>query len=82
MSAPEPRRPSGAELVAQVATAALHRRETPSEPTFSVKISDDNTKGEVRVTVSGDGPEGIGESVKAEFDRLRAAYPRGNGGTA
>lgn len=79
MSAAEPRRPSSAELVAQVAVAALHRAPS-SEYETEITL---NAKGDVQVRVSGKSDDTDKLAwVQTEFDRLCAAYPRRNGGEA
>ena len=77
MSATE-RKPSSAELVAQVAVAALHRASTP-EYECSLTL---NAKGDVQIAVSGKADTiDVADTVQAKFDALCAAYPRRNGGS-
>jgi hypothetical protein len=80
MSAIEPRRPTPAELLHDVSMAALHRAPSAPEHTVSLNL---NAKGDVQIEVTGKGTDlnALGSDVQAEFDRLRAAYPR-NGGAS
>lgn len=72
----EQRPPRPAEIVRDVALAALQRAPQPPEHTVGLTL---NAKGDVQIEVTGRGHEleALGQSVQAEFDRLRAAYPRG-----
>jgi hypothetical protein len=62
----------------EVTMQALSR--TPREPECAVGLTL-NAKGDVQIAVEAKGPDvgGIGVAVQAEFDRLRAEYPRQNG---
>lgn len=79
MSAPEPRRPSSAELVRDVAVAGLSRAPQPPEHTVGLTL---NAKGDVQIEVTGRGHdlEALAASVSGTFDQLRAQY-RPNGAT-
>lgn len=82
MSTPETRRPSSAELVAQVASAALTRQASP--PEHSVTISR-NAKGvaQFEVTVRGTNLVTVESQARAVYENLDDAYPypETNGGT-
>lgn len=55
--------------------AALSR--VPREPEYDVDLTL-NAKGDVQIVVSAKGPDvaAAGAAAEAEFDRLRAKYPR------
>lgn len=83
MSAAEheaPRRPSSAELVREVAVAALNRAPAPPEHTVGLTL---NAKGDVQIEVTGRGHDldALAASVAATFEALRAKYRPANGGT-
>jgi hypothetical protein len=73
----EPRRPSSAELVREVAVAALQRAPAPPEHTVGLTL---NAKGDVQIEVTGRGHDldAIALDVEMTFDRLRQKY-RPNG---
>lgn len=72
------RKPTPSELMRDVAMQALSRAPQAPEHTVSLNL---NAKGDVQIEVTGKGTdlEALGLGVQAEFDRLRAQYPRGNG---
>jgi len=76
----EPRRKSSAELVTEVAVAALQRAPQPPEHTVSLTL---NAKGDVQIEVTGRGHDldAISLQVEVKFDHLRAKYRPANGGT-
>ncbi len=80
MATPE-KRPTPSELMRDVAMQALSR--TPSAPEHTVGLTL-NAKGDVQIEVAGKGHDlvALGVAVQDEFDRLRASYPRGNGGAS
>ena len=72
---PEPQRQSAAERYHEFAMAAIqHSRQRPE---FKIELSW-NAKGDTQIAVvgSGDDLEALGAGVEAEYDRLRAKYPR------
>lgn len=78
MSATEeaPRRPTPAELVAQVALG-LHRAGAP-EYECNLTL---NAKGDVQIYVGGKSQSlDVAEAIAERFDALCARYPRKNGG--
>ena len=89
MSTPEtptPPRPTPAQLMAEVATAALTRQATPPEHTVSLK---ETAKGEPYIgEVTARGPD-LGATAAAALmtfktlrEKVAALPPRGNGGVA
>lgn len=74
MSATEPRRPSSAELVAQVASAALTRQASP--PEHSVTLGR-NARGVVQIEITTRGTDLAVVHAEAEeaFDMLCERYP-------
>jgi len=78
VSAPEPRRPSSAELVRDVAVAGLQRAPVPPEHTVGLTL---NAKGDVQIEVTGRGHDlgALSESVSDTFDNLREQYRPVNG---
>ena len=81
MSAAEPRRPSSAELVRDVAVAGLSRAPQPPEHTVGLTL---NAKGDVQIEVTGRGHDldALAASVAGTFDVLREQYRPTNGGAA
>lgn len=78
MNAEPERRLTPTERLHEVTMAAIQRAASPPEHTVSLTL---NAKGDVQIEVTGRGHDlaGLEADVAASFDRLRAAYPRGNG---
>lgn len=72
-----PRRPSGAELVREVAVAALQRAPQPPEHTVGLTL---NAKGDVQIEVTGRGHDldKLAADVAGTFDALRDKYRPAN----
>jgi len=75
---PPERRATPAELVREVAVAALQRAPQPPEHTVSLTL---NAKGDVQIEVTGRGHDldAISLQVEVKFDHLRAKYRPANG---